>query len=52
MPHEISDFEEELDEDVDGYKYREEEKDNDTNDEGIKDTLKCSIPEGVALKTK
>ena len=51
-PHEISDFEEELDEDASGHRFREEEKNSDTDDEEIEDTLGGPTLEGVALRTK
>ena len=51
-PHEISDFEEELDEDADGHRCREEEKNSDTDDEEIEDTSADPTLEGVALRTK
>ena len=51
-PHKISYFEEELDEDACGHRCREEQKNNDTDDEGIEDTLTGPILEGVALRTK
>lgn len=51
-PHEISDFEQELDKDADGQGFRKKEKNNVTDDEGIKDTLSRTTPGRVALKMK
>jgi hypothetical protein len=51
-PHEFSDFEEELDEDVGGHGYREEEKISDTDDEKMKDTLIVPTLQEVVLRTK
>jgi len=51
-PHEISDFEEELDEETNIYGYREEEKEGDVDDVGIEDTFTGPTTKGVALRMK
>ena len=51
-PHEISDFEEELDEDTCEHTCREEEENSDTDDEQIEDTMASPTQEGVALNMK
>ena len=51
-PHEISNFEKELDKDAGEHRCREEKKDSDIDDEEIKDRVIGPILEGVALRTK
>jgi len=41
-----------LDEDVGGHGYKEEQKNSDTDDAGIKYTFIGPTPEGVTLRTK
>jgi hypothetical protein len=51
-PHEISDFEEELDEDTCGHTCREEEENSDIDDEQIEDTMVGPTQEVIALRMK
>jgi hypothetical protein len=51
-PHEINNFEEELDEDAGGHRCREEKKNSDTDDEKIEGTMAGPTVEEVALRTK